>query len=60
PINDGIMDGINFNLHPRDLSWVLDELGHAHDKYTSYLRSKTHNSATQSFKYIQRKFIKQE
>jgi fructose-1,6-bisphosphatase len=54
------MDGINFNLHTRDLSRIFDELRHIHDKYTSYFRSKTRNSATQSFKYIQGKFIKQE
>ncbi len=54
------MDGINFNLHTRDLSGIFDELRHIHDKYTSYFHSKTCNSATQSFKYIQGKFIKQE
>ena len=53
------MDGINFNLHTRDLSRIFDELRHVHDRYTSYFRSKTRSAATQSFKYIQGKFIEQ-
>lgn len=54
------MDGINFELHINDLFRIFDKLRHVHDKYASYFRSKTRNSATQSFKYIQGKFIKQE
>jgi len=54
------MDGTDFNLHINDLFRIFDKLRHVHDKYASYFRSKTRNSATQSFKYIQGKFIKQE
>ena len=53
------MDGINFNLHTNDLFRISDKLRHVHDKYTSYFRSKTRSAATQSFKYIQGKFLKQ-
>ena len=54
------MDGINFNLHTRDLFRIFDKLRHVHDRYTSYFRSKTRSATTQSFQYIQGKFIKQE
>ena len=47
------MDGINVELHINDLFRIFDKLRHVHDKYASYFRSKTRNSATQSFKYIQ-------
>jgi len=53
------MDDINFNLDTRDLFRIFDKLRHVHDGYTSYFRSKTRSAATQSFKYIQGKFIEQ-
>ena len=53
------MDGINFELHINDLFRIFDKLRHVHNRYASYFRNKTRNAATQSFKYIQGKFIKQ-
>nr|AAU82832.1 transposase, ISRSO17 family [uncultured archaeon GZfos1D1] len=60
PINEGTMDGINFNLHTNDLFRIFGKLRDVHDKYTAYFRSKTRSAAAQSFKYIQGKFVKQE
>ncbi len=54
------MDGINIELHINDLFRIFGKLRHVHDKCTSYFRSKTRSAATQSFKYIRGKFIKQE
>ncbi len=51
------MDGINFELHINDLFRIFDKLRQVHDKYTPYFRSKTRSAATQSFKYIQGKFL---
>ncbi len=53
------MDGINFNLHTNDLFRIFNKLRHVHDKYTSHFRGKTRSAATQSFKCIQGKFLKQ-
>ena len=53
------MDGINFNLDTRDLFGIFNKLRRVYDRYTSYFRSKTRSAATQSFKYIQGKFIEQ-
>ncbi len=53
------MDGINFNLDTRDLFGIFNKLRRVCGRHTSYFRSKTRSAATQSFKYIQGKFIEQ-
>ena len=53
------MNGVNFNLSTKNIPQIFNKIKHTHNKYITYFRSKTHNAATQSFQYIQGKFIKQ-
>ena len=53
------MNGINFNLSTKNLPHIFNKIKHTHNKYITHFRSKTHSAATQSFQYIQGKFIKQ-
>ena len=57
-IKKGMMNGINFNLYINDLSQIYHKIKLIRNKYISYFRSKTHSADTQSFQYIQGKFIK--
>jgi|LGVC01.1.fsa_nt_gb SRSO17 transposase len=51
------MDGINFNLHTRDLFRIFVELKHLHREYASHFHSKTRSVATQAVQYLQGKFL---
>jgi len=51
------MDGINFNLHTRDLFRIFVELKHLHREYASHFHSKTRSAAIQAVQYLQGKFL---